>query len=131
MEVDCGPCADGNEARWRGYMFVMNPRTRNVSILEVTAAPMRRIDTYFREHRTLRGALVDLDRKSGKANGELYIDISEGAIAKENLPNVPSLKLLLCKIWKLDPRTLKEKPAPPTLLTDDDAEFDNDVEHVA
>ncbi len=98
---ECAHCDNNTERRWRGYLVVADARSRELSLLELTAAAMRPIDTYFRKHRTLRGALLETKRVPEKANGRLYSLITESAINVDSFPAVPSVKSLLRKLWCL------------------------------
>lgn len=118
LEGKCEPCDDGNVARWRGYIFVAGRSTGTVSIFELTAAPMRTIDTFFREHRTLRGATIDACRKGDVENGELRLQLSAGHVDRETLAKVPSLRKLMARIWKIDKLDFGNGRAQPKLMSD-------------
>lgn len=99
LPANCSPCEHGNRPRWRGYVAVQGRRTHQIFLLELTPAPMKHIDQYFRAHRTLRGAELSLKRKNGKANGEIFLQIFPPAITADDRPKAPDVKQLLEAMW--------------------------------
>ncbi|KKM74434.1 hypothetical protein LCGC14_1400340 [marine sediment metagenome] len=97
----CEHCKANSERRWRGYCVCANARNRELTLVELTAAAMKPIDIYFRQHRTLRGALLTTKRIPEKPNGRLYATIVESAQAITSYPAVPSVRSLLRKLWGL------------------------------
>ncbi len=101
LPENCESCEANIERRWRGYLIVADARTRETSMMEVTAAAMPDIDRYFREHRTLRGALIETRRIPPKANGRLVSKLTESAYDMASYNKAPPLRKLLMKLWGL------------------------------
>lgn len=102
----CEACIAGIRRDWRGYLIVAEPRTRTLSLMELTPASMPPIDAYFRSHRTLRGAIVETKRIPELANGRLSSKIYEAAMSVEGFTKPPSIRRILQKLWglKLEPQ---------------------------
>jgi len=109
----CEACDDNQLPRWRGYLYVMSGRSESIGVLELTPAAMAAIDKAFRQHRTLRGCRLAIERKGGKPNGELRAHLTPPPKDVSYLPKAPSLKKYLAKLWGL--HVVK----PLAIVTDD------------
>lgn len=119
-ELDTCPHCPHTERRWRGYLVVADARTHEVTLLELTAAAMKPIDLYFRKHRSLRGALLETKRIPPKTNGRLYAKIQESAREISTLPEVPSVRSILRKLWGLQKEEVTDKDLRRKLSQQDD-----------
>lgn len=98
---ECRACATGVEIRWHGYVPLMAIKQRTIQIFELTVAAVGPLDAWFRTHRSLRGALVELQRRGGRANGMVRSLVSDGPLPAEALPDPPDVKAVLRNLWSL------------------------------
>ena len=98
----CEYCSPKQVPRWYGYVFATNTDLAKVDILEFTAGSMRPVDEYFRDHRTLIGAKVDMWRKGDEATGQVYCSLRLSKLNKEAFPKTPNLKKILCRMWGIE-----------------------------
>ena len=103
----CVHCTRNVERRWRGYCICADARSRQISLVELTAPAMGPIDIYFRTYRTLRGALLETKRVPEKVNGRLYSAIQKSSQEIKSFPPVPSVRSVLRKLWGL-PKDAKD-----------------------
>ena len=106
QDDNCPGCQANQSPRWHGYLFVLAPKIRTIGILELTPAAVPNLDKFFREHRTLKGAELRCERIPKRANGRLFIAISESSYESKDLPTPPSLKKTLLNIFGM--RTLPD-----------------------
>lgn len=99
LERECEPCMCGDRSLWKGWIYIFNPNTRTIKILEITKRAMVPLEVYFTEHRTLRGSIVTVMRAGELANGKLFAQVSPGTIDRQFLPKVPDLATLLERMW--------------------------------
>ena len=120
---DCEACNQNVSRRWRGYLVVANPRSKEMSLLELTPAAMPPVDAFFKTHRTLRGALLSTRRIPAKENGRLHSTIQESCYEMDSFRKPPSVRLLLQKLWGLknEPKNDAD-PARQVRLDNDDEE---------
>lgn len=98
----CRLCHDGNPRRWYGWLAVQTTSTGRTFILEYTSAAAFQVNEYFNEHRTLRGAQIELWRKPQRANGRLCLFIRPGITDRTTIPKGPSRKTILAQMWGVD-----------------------------
>jgi hypothetical protein len=97
----CSLCRDGLVPRWLGWVAAWDCHSRDKVVLEFTAHCTTVIDDYFRYHKTLRGARVELGRRGLAANSEVYIRISEPDQPSDSLPTAPDIRPILERIWQV------------------------------
>ena len=110
---NCEQCEKGEAPRWRGYLMVATKDLEEIQVLEVTPAVMPKLDAHFREHRSLRGAGINLERKNGKANGELWCRIAAKPKQAPALPKAPRLENFLNAMWGLKQKAGTDKATEP------------------
>jgi len=105
-KVSCDICERGQQPRWRGYLPVLTPSPSTPKILEVTPSIIGDIDRWLNQEGTLRGSVIQLNRKGNVQNGELSVKIGKPAGFDVNLPDPPDVYGILCRIWRIthDPR---------------------------
>lgn len=96
--------ADHQKCRieWRGYCFVYSPKKQEVLCIEVTPAAMAPIDQAFREYRSLRGCKINFQRRGNLKNGQLASQVFAPAKNLNGLPEAPSLRKFLCRVWQVE-----------------------------
>lgn len=121
----CAACDAGAVPRWEGYLAVGNSRLDRLVIVRLTPAAMPPLDKYFRDHRTLRGAKLDLQRIGEKTNGKLRAYITRGSAASETLPKGPKMQQFLERMWgiKKSPTTSNGKHQVPRPLERTQTDF--------
>lgn len=99
----CLPCEDpkGNASRWRGYLSVIQTHTHQTFLLELTPPCCGPLQDYLRDYRTLRGAVIELHRQSGKPNGRITASINRLKIDIADLPEPLDVKSQLATIWEI------------------------------
>lgn len=110
---DCTLCTDETLPRWRGYLAVATPDLSRIAFVELTPACMKRVDEYFRKHRTLRGATLTFARKNGRDNGELWVAIKPPPANQPALPKAPSTRKFLEALWQLKPTAAQRAETDP------------------
>lgn len=110
---NCSLCDDSEQPRWRGYLVVTSKSLAELRVLELTPAVMPKLDEHFREHRTLRGAIVRLTRKNGKPNGELWIEIQAKPAHQAELPQPPNLTAFLRAMWGMSKQAKQTRSEDP------------------
>lgn len=96
----CPACRDASRLEWKGWIAIYSHTTRTTKILELTKRAMLPLEEWYKEHRTLRGALVITARCGSKANGPLFSTVSPGPIERDLLPRAPDLIALLGRMWR-------------------------------
>lgn len=118
---DCQYCEEEQLPRWRGYIAVATPDMARVAFIELTPACMKRVDEYFRRHRTLKGATLSFKRKNDRDNGELWVAIKPPPANQPALPKAPSTRKFLEALWQLKPAAAaKSNAAPPRVYPPED-----------
>jgi len=124
----CEICEEGQQPRWRGYLFVLGKQGQ-LGVIELTPAAMVAIDKHFRRSRTLRGSKIRLARRNGKANGELWAEITPAPATPIQLPKAPSMKKFLATIWQMQPTAAANtETQPPRVYPRDDGPDFGDAE---
>ena len=115
-EVECEYCATGKPQRWRGYVFGQSVRNSRVSIVEYTGGVGGAIADFYERHGSLRGAQIVLARTGKRANGPLSVQFGDSFQRSDNLPEVPDLFDIVCRIYDLkDSRELAEGQVTATV----------------
>jgi len=86
---------------WRGYLFAWKPRQQEIFCVEVTPAAMSPLDEAFHLYRSLRGCKVNLVRIPEKAQGRMKCNVFAPAKDLNSLPDAPSLRKYLCRVWQM------------------------------
>lgn len=120
----CEHCDGGTRRRWEGYLAVTDRRCNTRLILRLTPAAMPPIDSYYKEHRTLRGATLAVTRRDAKPNGKLFTTVAEGATRREHLPKAPNLPNILARMWGLTDAATPAATDPPRVAPETRAETD-------
>ena len=96
---NCPACDQGYSPRWHGWVFVQSQKTANKAIFEFTAGASANVDKYFREHRTLRGGIINAWREPARINGRLVIQVIKGTRDPDSLPKAIKLLPILMRMW--------------------------------
>ena len=99
--ANCTPCAQQNNNRWHGYLAAWSNRTKSRVILELTATPAKTLIDYFKEHRTMRGAIIRLGRTSEKANARVRVQITGTYSDPAKLEIAPDIRKIMARVWEL------------------------------
>jgi len=86
---------------WRGYLFVWKPRQQEIICTELTAATMAAIDEAYRLYASLRGCKLNLTRLGDIVTGRMKADVFSPVRSKDTLPDCPSLREYLCRVWQM------------------------------
>lgn len=98
----CGICALNEKPRWYGYLSAMSLAGSIRVIVEVTPLCVPSIDEYFRDHGTLRGAQLSLERIGARDNAPIRSALAEGHFEQSRLPEPLPVIATLQQIWQLD-----------------------------
>lgn len=98
----CEACKEGQNPRWKGYVYIWSPNSKTTAIFEFTERAFSAFDTYFTEHGTLRGAKMTARRLSKRPNGPVNITFAGGNYADSNLPQPHSLREVLLRMWEIN-----------------------------
>lgn len=98
---ECVACKRNVEVRWHGYLPLLALKQQSIAIVEITDGCVEVFDDWYRKHRSLRGALVEVRRREGKANNPLWADLQDGPIPATNLPDPPDVQAILERMWGL------------------------------
>lgn len=101
-EPICQPCEEGQAPRWQGYLALMLTRSRDLCLLEFTAAPTAPLLEYLDHHGTLRGANVTAYRMGNRSNGRVCIRVARGDLDLYAAPPAPDIAAILARIWQTD-----------------------------
>ncbi len=86
---------------WRGYLFCWKPRQQEIFCVEVTPAAMAAIDQAYCLYRSLRGCKMNLSRVPEIATGRMRSQLFAPAKNLDSLPEAPSLRKYLCRVWQM------------------------------
>jgi len=117
LRVGCEPCDKGQAPRWRGYLPVITATTHLTRLLEVTGNCYPEIERWLGEKGSLRGLVIELQRKGKVANGELLCTLREATGFASSLPSSPDVAPLLAKLWRLTHLALPTEFAADTERT--------------
>jgi len=99
----CPACNDGAPRKWYGYLSVLRYNRPKQSILELPAGAANDLRDYQQTGAEIRGKLITLERKGGKANGRVVIELKQHP-AWETLAQEPiQIEATLFRIWRIDP----------------------------
>jgi hypothetical protein len=101
-EPCCLPCEEGQAPRWQGYLALLLTRSRDLCLLEFTAAPTAPLLEYFDHHGTLRGAQLTSYRMGNRPNGRVCIRVARGDLDMFAAPAAPDVQAILNRIWQVD-----------------------------
>lgn len=99
-DKNCEACEANFRARWYGYLEIWSSTTGRSVIVELTAAAAPAIDEYFKEHHTLRGAVMKAARVNRKINSKLTATFEAGPLPESNLPNARKIRTQLEFMWE-------------------------------
>jgi hypothetical protein len=86
---------------WRGYLFAWKPRAQEIFCVEVTPAAMAPLDAAYRTFTSLRGCKLNLSRIPELRTGRMKAQIFAPAANLDSLPDCPSLRKYLCRVWQM------------------------------
>jgi hypothetical protein len=101
-EPCCQPCEEGQAPRWQGYLALLLTRSRDLCLLEFTAAPTAPLLEYVDHHGTLRGAQLTCYRMGNRSNGRVCIRVARGDLDMFAAPPAPDVPAILARIWQVD-----------------------------
>ena len=99
-DENCEACEANFRARWYGYLELWSATTGNRIILEVTQAAAPAIDAYFREHLTLRNAVISATRLNRKVNSKLHVTLSPSPLPEAHIPPSTRIRNQLERMWE-------------------------------
>lgn len=99
--ADCQACNANQAPRWKGYVACIAEWNKQQVILEVTARMSGPIDSFFRAHRTLRGAFLTTERKSKKVNAATAIWLTESGHNMDAFVAAPDIRPILERMWEV------------------------------
>jgi hypothetical protein len=97
--LHCSSCATGNARRWHGYVALWNPRTGNVSILELPIGPSQLVADRRRSDGPLRGQAIRTYRHPAKPNGRVWVEIAPPKAPLPAMPAAPDIPTILAHMW--------------------------------
>lgn len=116
----CPLCDLGEQRRWYGYLPIASQDGQRKGLLEITPLAWLSLQKYLENHKTLRGAELDLCRVPARRNGHLHCKARETRVLVDGLPPCPDVPAILQRIWRLavapPPSMESERPlriAPP------------------
>lgn len=121
---DCPACKAKRPKVWKGYLAVLDPKTRKTFILEVTPNCTEPLSAYKLTFGSLRGAALKLERSATKANGRVTANVTQANIGGLELPRPPDIRATLRHMWQTDHRPEDEKEETPRPITE--APMNND-----
>ena len=100
-QTSCEACDQGQKPRWHGYLALTDRELKERWITEIPALAADAVDRYFGEHRTLRGAWINLGRVNNKPNGRVVCSLRDSGVAAGLLPEGPTLQPILMRMWEV------------------------------
>ncbi len=97
----CEACADGNTPRWKGYLTLYDPRTRDHWLQEFTPAAYDGLLLGIKAHGSLRGHQICFRRTRMKINAPLKSEVYVATIDLRTLPEAPDVVAILHRIWDI------------------------------
>lgn len=102
MERDCGACAAGRPARYEGFVSLVWMAGRKHEILRMTKNAMFMLKSGMIDSNDYRGTIINVERKTGRANGRVVVFVEPVCIEIAKLPSAPKLEKYLSRIWRVD-----------------------------
>lgn len=116
-DTPCEPCTQGFTPRWKGYVTLYNPNTREHWLQEYTAAAHEGIRAALSSFGTLRGYLLSLERIRPSRNAPMRSEVYIHRTPDHELPHEPDIPAHLLRIWQLEPKTTIPRVTRDTTLT--------------
>ncbi len=113
LKHNCPGCLAKTARVWKGYLAVIDPRTQQLSCLEITPPCVDALNSYAAAWGSIRGAAIRLSRSTTKANGRIKIEITQSTYATERLPQPFDVHLLLEQMWQTTEKTNKPQMTTP------------------
>lgn len=104
----CPYCLSGKETRWRGYVFGKCLKSGQVSIVEYPGGVGNEVADFGEQQGTLRGAQMILRRRGKNINSPVDVSFSEVIQRADQLPEIPDLFSLICRIYEVRSREALE-----------------------
>jgi hypothetical protein len=99
---ECEACGKNRAKFWEGYFAALQANTLARLIVRVTEKIGGQINLWLANHKTMRGAQLELDRPSRTPNGRIRLQIAEGLADVPDRIVEPDMHKLLCHIWRLE-----------------------------
>lgn len=109
---DCPACQDQTPYRWHAYIGVLETRTHEHVLLELTAQATDPLIAYRARHGTLRGCLIEATRAHNRQNGRVVLRCKPADLQQINLPPPPSIERALSILWNLPIPGIPLRSAP-------------------
>lgn len=101
-ELDnCPACENNIPWRWKGYLGLYIKQNSLHVLLEFPAAVGDRFGEFLANERTLRHALVSLNRVPEKPNGKIHLRIKRDREKIIAIPDEPNIVQILSTLWDL------------------------------
>lgn len=102
MEPVCAACSADRPKRYEGFVSVVWVTNRKHEIVRFSWNAMMQLKSQISNQDSLRGLLVQLERKTGRQNGRVQCLVEPISIEVAKLPQTPKLEEHLARIWRVD-----------------------------
>lgn len=113
-DLTCPACDEGHPRKWYGYLAVITPGNPQQKILELPAGAALQLGDYVARGTTIRGKLIITERKGGRANGRVQIQLEESEAWPETAPEPIDTRAALLRVWRVDETKLGPQLATRT-----------------
>jgi len=108
----CEACQASTPRRWHSWFAAKLTKFSELVIIEITERAVEPFDSWFRQHRTLRGVCFELSRKGRKENGQLCVRLKDGVVPSDQLQSIGEIDFMLLRMWEMpDNVPMREKKA--------------------
>lgn len=105
---NCIPCANGNAARWFGFLGVYNPTTGQIAIHEFPKDTVSSVLAKYAHMLPLRGRMIRVERVPNRANGIVHATVVTIHQPLEHLPPEMKITDVLQRMWDRNCRGMNE-----------------------
>jgi len=106
---ECEHCEKGWTPRWFGYIAIIHGKTKEIGLLELTAAAATEAAEFAEREGSLRGYVIIVSRLNGKKNGELKIRFERAKQILSEIPPSFCVTEALARMWRIKPELLVQK----------------------
>ena len=96
----CQACKDNCGLRWVGYLGILNGASEAHAIVEFPRGCLGAIAAQEKNHGSLRGWIIRMQRLTAKPNGRIAITWEPPKTGDRRLPEEPSIQKIMGKIWE-------------------------------
>lgn len=108
----CEACANGQAARWYGWLAVISETSGAKAIVEITYQGYVSVADTITFADTLRGRGMAIRRIPAKPNGKMRVEIRPHKTVPIELPNEPDIRAILERMWQATPKEFADEPPP-------------------